>query len=61
MVTDLVQDWETIPFTSIKVQSDNCDYTTKSVFTRVWGGTEDGCLVENTLFWNSNKYIETYE
>ena len=54
MVTDLVKDWAELPFTKITVQDEMCDVDTKPVFSRVWGGTEQGCWVENTLYWNGN-------
>ena len=49
-VTQITDDWMTIPFTKIVVTDDKCSSGADSVFTRRWGGTEQGCLV-NKLDW----------
>jgi len=49
-VTQITDDWMVVPFTKIKVTDDKCASGTYSVFNRVWGGTEQGCLV-NKLDW----------
>ncbi len=49
-VTQVSDDWTTLPFTKITVTDDKCTIGTVPVFTRQWAGTEMGCLV-NKLDW----------
>ena len=44
-VTQIVDDWNELPFTKILVTDDKCPSGTDSVFKVNWGGTETGCLV----------------
>ena len=57
MVTDLVRDWKVVPFTEIEVSEERCDYDKVPVFESTWSGTEPGCRVYNTLYFNSQEYI----
>ena len=49
-VTQVSDDWTTLPFTKIVVTDDKCPSGTEPVFVREWAGTEMGCLV-NKLDW----------
>ena len=46
-VTQLHQDWNHVPYTSIELSKEECP--TKEVFERTWGGTEVGCYEVNYL------------
>ena len=58
MVTDIVKDWDTIPFTEITVQDEKCDPEDYPVFERTWHGTEEGCVVESENYWNDKRHVE---
>ena len=40
-----MDDWQTIPFVSVRVTDDKCNSNEESMFVRRWGGTERGCSV----------------
>jgi len=44
-VTQVVDDWNTLPFVDLKVTDDKCLSGFESVFVRRWGGSEQGCIV----------------
>lgn len=44
-VTAVADDWEVVPFVSVRVTDDKCTSSETSLFVREWGGTEMGCLV----------------
>jgi len=50
-VGQVVEDWNKIPFTSVRVTDDKCTSKEESVFVRNWAGTEQGCLVNKIDTW----------
>ena len=60
-VSAVADDWQTIPFVSVRVTDDKCTSSEESMFVREWGGTEQGCLVnklDNSLFsYDSNQVV----
>lgn len=44
-ISDIISDWNTIPFTEVTVTDDDCLSGTESLFVREWRGTQPGCLV----------------
>lgn len=50
-ISDVSDDWDTIPFVSVRVTDNKCSSTEESLFKRVWGGTEMGCLVNKLDTW----------
>jgi|ERR1719264_1689041 len=49
-VTQVVDNWNVLPFIDLDVTDDKCPASTDPVFVRSWGGTQTGCLV-NKLNW----------
>jgi len=45
VVAQIAEDWSQLPFVSIRVSETACRASEKPVFSRVWLGTLDGCLV----------------
>ena len=46
VVTQLVEDWQTVPFTSIQVtDTGKCPPGSEPVFFSEWKGTEPGCFI----------------
>jgi len=43
-ITQVVDDWEELPFVSLTTTDDRCPAGTQSVFQKPWEGTEQGCL-----------------
>ena len=44
-VTEIVDDWNELPFVKVLSTDDKCPSGTESIFVREWGGSEPGCLV----------------
>ena len=57
----MIDDWETIPFTSVRVTDDKCTGSEVNVWERLWKGTEQGCLVNklNTIGYGSQQVVMT--
>jgi len=58
-VSAVADDWQVIPFVSVRVTDDKCTSSEKSVFVREWAGTEQGCLVNkiDSLFGYSTTQV----
>ena len=52
VVDQLRDDWEVVPFTSIRLVSGDkpCPGGTEPVFKRLWPGTVEGCIFEGTIW-----------
>ena len=50
-VTQVVENWNTLPFIKVDVTDDKCTAGTESIFVREWGGSEMGCLVNKLDTW----------
>ena len=52
IVEQLREDWEVVPFTSIRIVSGDepCPGETEPVFKRHWPGTVEGCIFEETVW-----------
>ena len=44
-VSAVIDDWNTVPFTDVRVTDGKCKSDEQSVFVREWAGVEQGCLV----------------
>ena len=58
-VTAVIDDWNTLPFTSVTVTDDKCPAGTETMFNRHWGGTDSGCLVNKQGASGSSQSIMT--
>ena len=58
-VAQVVDDWNKIPLTSVRVTDDECTSGEESVFVREWAGTEQGCLVNklDTFGYGSSQVV----
>ena len=54
-VSQISDDWYTVPFVKLQVTDDKCPSDYESIFVREWGGLEQGCLVNklNTFTYGS--------
>ena len=50
-VTQVVENWNTMPLVNMKVTDDKCPSGTDSIFVRPWGGSTSGCLVNKLDTW----------
>ena len=50
-VTEIVDDWNELPFVKVLSTDDKCPSGTESIFVREWGGSEPGCLVNKADTW----------
>lgn len=50
-VSQVITDWQTVPFTSLTVTDDKCPGGTESMFVREWKGTAQGCFVNKPETW----------
>lgn len=60
-VTQVVENWNTMPFIGLSVTDDKCAIGTESIFERKWGGSTEGCLVNklDTFGWSSTQVVMT--
>ena len=60
-VTQVVKDWNTLPIIDIQVTDDKCKSGYTPFFSRNWGGSEQGCLVNkiDTFGFSSTQTIMT--
>ena len=57
-VTEIIDNWNVLPFTKIRVANNKCKDSEESVFVRKWGGSEEGCLVnKRTLLGFSTEQV----
>ena len=45
ITTQVVEDWQQLPFVDITIQDEPCTGEQEPVFYREWGGTVEGCDV----------------
>ena len=53
LVTQVVEDWQKVPFVDVIVQDLPCSGEQEPVFFRDWGGTIEGCdIIEGDGYFN---------
>ena len=63
-VSAVIDDWNTVPFTEVRVTDDKCKSNEQSVFVREWAGIEQGCLVnklDGYLSFSTNQVVMTMQ
>ena len=49
VVEQIEIDWDKIPFVDIVIDKDSCPNGYQPVFSKLWSGTIEGCVVQYTL------------
>jgi len=60
VVEQIESDWIAVPFVDIVIDENACPAETEAVFSKTWGGTEEGCLIQN-LFGSQVITMDEYQ
>jgi len=61
VVEQIESDWVAVPFVEIVIDENDCPADTEAVFSKTWGGTEEGCLDSPVITMQEYHRRSTYD